>query len=46
MFVMGWRRTLQELLWTLADVVECGDLGGHLACWWRVVTGTAEVVNG
>jgi len=36
---MGWRKALQELLWTLADVVECGDLLGHLVCWWQVVRG-------
>lgn len=41
---MGWREVVCELLWTLADVVECGDLIGHLVCWWQVVR-AAEVVD-
>ena len=40
---MGLCEVLRELCWTLADVWECGDVGGHLAAWWKVITGKVEV---
>ncbi len=30
---------LRELISTLKDVLECGDLAGHLRAFWRVATG-------
>jgi hypothetical protein len=30
---------LRELAWTLWDILETGDLPGHLSSWWAVVTG-------
>ena len=36
-------KALQELVATLADVVCCGDLWGHLQSWWRVVQGEIDV---
>lgn len=41
--VMGLGEALRELAGTLADVVECGDLRGHLVAWWDVVTGRVDV---
>jgi hypothetical protein len=29
---------LRELIATLVDWREEGDLGGHLACWWSVTS--------
>jgi hypothetical protein len=40
---MGPVEALRELAGTLADVVVCGDLRGHLATWWDVVTGRVDV---
>jgi len=41
--VMGPVEALRELAGTLADVLECGDLRGHLVAWWDVVTGQVDV---
>jgi hypothetical protein len=30
---------VKELALTLADVLECGDMRGHIVAWWEVVTG-------
>jgi hypothetical protein len=34
---MDPRTILFELLSTLADACECGDLRGHLRAWWQAV---------
>jgi hypothetical protein len=34
---------VKELALTLADVLECGDLRGHLAAWWGVVSGRVDM---
>lgn len=40
---IGLRAAVRELVGTLADVLECGDLRGHLAAWWDVVAGRVDV---
>lgn len=37
------KEAVRELLYTLGDVLECGDLRGHLAAWWDVVAGRVDV---
>ena len=36
---MTLRQMLTELLYTLADALETGDLAGHLVVLWKVVAG-------
>jgi uncharacterized NAD(P)/FAD-binding protein YdhS len=36
---MDGRQVLRELIWTLLDALQEGDLPGHLVAWWAVVTG-------
>jgi len=30
---------IKELVATLLDWIECGDLRGHLQVWWDVISG-------
>jgi len=36
---MDKQELIKELLTTLWDWVQCGDLRGHLQAWWSVVSG-------